>query len=97
MASLETQYENYIKENPTSNYTFDEWCENRFDEYLCKSMEVVSEHEKIRDEILNDPTMPKELKNLINKHRISEKNVIDLTGGKRIKKIDPDTFEVEYE
>jgi hypothetical protein len=41
--------------------------------------------------------MPKELKNLINKHRISEKNVIDLSGGKRIKKIDPDTFEVEYE
>jgi hypothetical protein len=25
MAKLETQYENYLKEVPTSNYTFDEW------------------------------------------------------------------------
>jgi hypothetical protein len=25
MAKLETQYENYLKEVPTSNHTFDEW------------------------------------------------------------------------
>jgi hypothetical protein len=25
MAKLETQYENYLKELPTSNNTFDEW------------------------------------------------------------------------
>ena len=97
MAKLETQYENYIKENPTSNYTFDEWCKNKFGEYFRKSIEVVSEHEKIRDEILNDPTIPEDLKKLIIESRISQENVIDLTGGKRIKRIDPDTFEVEYE
>jgi hypothetical protein len=25
MSKLETQYENYLKKDPTSNYTFDEW------------------------------------------------------------------------
>jgi hypothetical protein len=25
MAKLETQYENYLKKDSTSNYTFDEW------------------------------------------------------------------------
>jgi hypothetical protein len=27
MATLETQYKNYLKENPDCNYTFDEWME----------------------------------------------------------------------
>lgn len=25
MATLETQYNNYLKENPDSNYSFDDW------------------------------------------------------------------------
>ena len=36
MAKLETQYENYLKEVPTSTYSFDEWLtevwEPEFDE-----------------------------------------------------------------
>jgi hypothetical protein len=27
MATLETQYQNYLKENPTSKLTYDEWME----------------------------------------------------------------------
>ena len=37
------------------------------------------------------------LKDIIIKNRIPDDNVIDLSGGKRVKRIDPDTFEIEYE
>ena len=40
--------------------------------------------------------MAQELKDIIIKNRIPDDNVIDLSGGKRIKRIDPDTFEIEY-
>jgi hypothetical protein len=30
MATLEAQYQSYLKENPDSTYTFDEWKENVF-------------------------------------------------------------------
>jgi hypothetical protein len=29
MASLETQYQNYLKENPTSPLTYDEWMDKK--------------------------------------------------------------------
>jgi hypothetical protein len=29
MATLETQYKNYIQENPTSTLTYDEWLDKR--------------------------------------------------------------------
>lgn len=29
MATLETQYQNYLKENPTSTLTYDEWLDKR--------------------------------------------------------------------
>jgi hypothetical protein len=28
MSKLETQYKNYLKDNPDSNYTYDEWVDN---------------------------------------------------------------------
>ena len=30
MATLETQYQNYLKENPTPTLTYDEWISMRF-------------------------------------------------------------------
>ena len=30
MATLETQYKNYIQENPTSTLTYDEWLDKKF-------------------------------------------------------------------
>ena len=38
-----------------------------------------------------------ELKEIIKETQIPSDKVFDLTGGKRIKRIDPDTFEVEIE
>jgi hypothetical protein len=41
--------------------------------------------------------MPQELKDIINKNRIPDDKIVDLTSGKKIKYINPDTFEIEYE
>ena len=30
MATLETQYKNFLKENPTSKLTYDEWMDQKF-------------------------------------------------------------------
>ena len=67
------------------------------DKLIDQGKELARKHEEIRDEILNNPDMPQELKDIIIKNRIPDDNVIDLSEGKRIKKIDPDTFEIEYE
>ena len=67
------------------------------DKLIDQAKEFARKHEEIRDEILNNPDMPQELKDIIIKNRIPDDNVIDLSGGKRIKRIDPDTFEIEYE
>jgi hypothetical protein len=59
--------------------------------------ELARKHEKLRDEILNNPDMPQELKDIIIENRIPDDKIVDLTGGKKIKYINPDTFEIEYE
>ena len=59
--------------------------------------EEARRHEAIRNEILNNPDMPQELKDIIIKNRIPDDKIVDLTGGKKIKYINPDTFEIEYE
>jgi hypothetical protein len=51
-----------------------------------KGTELKHRHEELQDEILNLPDVPQELKDLIAKHRIPDDKIIDLTGGKRIKK-----------
>jgi len=70
---------------------------NNLDERIKKGAELARKHEEIRDEILNNPDMPQELKDIIIKNRIPDDNIVDLTGGKKIKYINPDTFEIEYE
>lgn len=70
---------------------------NNLDERIKKGAELARKHEQIRDEILNNPDMPQELKDIIIKNRIPDDNIVDLTGGKKIKYINPDTFEIEYE
>ena len=70
---------------------------NDINKLIEQGKELARKHEEIRDEILNNPDMPQELKDIIIKNRIPDDNVIDLSEGKRIKRIDPDTFEIEYE
>jgi len=70
---------------------------NNLDERIKKGAELARKHEEIRDEILNNPDMPQELKDIIIKNRIPDDNIVDLTGGKKIKYINPDTFEIDYE
>ena len=65
------------------------------DKLIDQAKEFARKHEEIRDEILNNPDMPQELKDIIIKNRIPDDNVIDLSGGKGIKRIDPDTLEYQ--
>lgn len=70
---------------------------NNIDKLIERGKVLARKYEEIRDEILNNPDIAQELKDIIIKYRIPDDNVIDLSGGKRIKRIDPDTFEIEYE
>jgi hypothetical protein len=67
------------------------------DKLIEQGAELARKHEELRDEILNNPDMPQELKDIINKSRIPDDKIVDLTSGKKIKYINPDTFEIEYE
>jgi hypothetical protein len=70
---------------------------NNIDKLIERGAELTRKHEEMRDEILNNPDMPQELKDIIIESRIPDDKIVDLTGGKRIKYINPDTFEIEYE
>ena len=70
---------------------------NNIDERIKEGAELARKHEERRDEILNNPDMPQELKDIIIKNRIPGDKIVDLTGGKKIKYINPETFEIEYE
>ena len=70
---------------------------NNIDKKIEEAAELAKKFEEQTNQILNDPNIPQELKDIIVKNRIPDDNVIDLSEGKRIKKIDPDTFEIEYE
>lgn len=70
---------------------------NNLDKLIERGAELARKHEEIRDEILNNPDMPQELKDMIIKNRIPDDKIVDLTGGKKIKNINPYTFEIEYE
>jgi hypothetical protein len=45
MATLETQYKNYMSENPDSAFTFDEW-KKWLGENLAKALKELKEREK---------------------------------------------------
>jgi hypothetical protein len=62
-----------------------------------EGLKRAQDHEKRNNEILNDPSVSEELKEIIKETQIPSDKVLDLTGGKRIKRIDPDTFETEIE
>ena len=70
---------------------------NNIDKLIEQGAELARKHEEIRDEILNNPDIPQELKDIIIESRIPDDKIVDLSGGKRIKYINPDTFEIEYE
>lgn len=70
---------------------------NNINKLIEQGAELARKHESTRNEILNNPDIPQELKDIIIESRISDDKIIDLSGGKRIKKINPDTFEIEYE
>jgi hypothetical protein len=70
---------------------------NNIDKLIEKGAELARKHEELRDEILNNPDISQELKDLIIKNRIPDDKMVDLTGDKKIKYINPDTFEIEYE
>lgn len=41
MATLETQYQNYLKENPTSTVTYDEWMDKKlWDIYVSDDFQI---------------------------------------------------------
>lgn len=70
---------------------------NNINRKLEEAAELVRKFEEQTNQILNDNNIPQELKDIILETRIPDNNVIDLSGGKMIKRIDPDTFEIEYE
>lgn len=67
------------------------------DELIKKAEESAKNFEEKTNQILNDDSVPQDLKDLIIKTRIPDEKIVDLSGGKRIKNINPDTFEIEYE
>ena len=70
---------------------------NKLDRLIEQGAELARKHEEIRDEILNNPDMPQELKDIIIENRIPVENIQEIPPGKRIKYINPDTYEIEYE
>jgi hypothetical protein len=45
MATLETQYKNYLLENPNSNLTFEEW-KIRLGDIISKGIEILEKNEE---------------------------------------------------
>ncbi len=71
---------------------------NNIDELIKQGEELARRHEAIRNEILNNPDIPQEMKDIIiglGETIIPTLNIIDKD--KKIKRINPDTFEIEYE
>lgn len=62
-----------------------------------RAAEMSQKLESLRDEILNDPDMPQGIKDVIIENRKLEQPVVELISGRKIKYINPDTFEIEYE
>lgn len=63
MATLEKQYKNYLKENPDSKFTFDEWKSNIFVPKLCEGFSMsddLSDWDVTLNDGLEDDTKPQE-------------------------------------
>ena len=70
---------------------------NNIDNKIQEAKELAEQFEQRTNQILNDTNTPQELKDIILDTRIPDNKIIDLSGGKRIKGINLDTFEIEYE
>ena len=70
---------------------------NNIDNKIQEAKELAEQFEQRTNQILNDPNIPQELKDIILDTRIPDEKIFDLSGGKRIKYINPETFEIEYE
>jgi len=70
---------------------------NNIDKLIEQGAELAHKHEELRNEILDNPDMPQELKDIIIENRIHDETTQEIPLGKRIKYINPDTFEIEYE
>jgi nicotinate-nucleotide pyrophosphorylase len=70
---------------------------DNIDKKIEEAAELAKKFEEQTNQILNDNNTPQELKDIILDTRIPDNKIIDLSGGKRIKSINPDTFEIEYE
>lgn len=70
---------------------------NKLDKKIEEGAEFAKKIEEQTNQILNDPNIPQELKDIISETRIPDNKIIDLPGDKRIKRINPDTFKIEYE
>jgi hypothetical protein len=70
---------------------------NNIDKKIQEAKELAEQFEQRTNEILNDPNVSQELKDMILKNRIPDEIIIELSDGKRIKYINPETFEIEYE
>ena len=71
---------------------------NNIDKLIEQGAELARKQESIRNEILNNPDIPQELKDAmigLGDTIIPTLNIIDKD--KKIKRINPDTFEIEYE
>ena len=71
---------------------------NKLDKLIEQGAELARRHEEIRNEILNDPNLPQNMKDAIiglGDAIIPTLNIID--PNKKIKHINPDTYEIEYE
>lgn len=65
------------------------------DKSLEKVLELIKEQEIEREKLINDPNTPDEIKKIIEETRNLPNQKTDLN--KKIKRINPDTFEIEYE
>ena len=70
---------------------------NNMDKKIEEAAELAKKFEEQTNQILNDINTPQELKDIILDTRTPDSKIIDSSGGKRIKRINPDTFEIEYE
>ena len=70
---------------------------SNIDNKIQEAKELAEQFEQRTNQILNDPNIPQELKDIILDTRIPDEKIFDLSGGKRIKYINPETFEIEYE
>jgi hypothetical protein len=71
---------------------------NNLDKLIKQGEELARKHKEMRNEILNNPDIPQELKDTIiglGDAIVPILNIIDKD--KKIKRINPDTFEIEYE